>query len=159
MIGQGAMTIGALQMRWLAAFLGLLAALAAGGCTTSLEPTQAELKASWDAQNVYPQNYKSDLLAFLRTYLNDPNQVRDAALAPPQLKPVGPGDRYLACLRYNARNSRGQYAGAKEAAVVYVSGKLDRFLDGATREAAKNIKEVCQDAAYAPFPELERLKR
>ena len=60
-----------------------------------------------------PQNYKQDLLAFLRTYLNDPTHVRGAAVSQPQLKNVGPGDRYVACVRYNARNSDGKYIGVE----------------------------------------------
>ena len=39
-----------------------------GGCATpDLGPTPAELKARWEAQNIYPQNYKADLIAFLET--------------------------------------------------------------------------------------------
>ena len=114
-------------MRWLM----LAAVLMVGGCaSTDVGPTPAELKAQWDAQNVFPQNYKGDLLAFLRTYLNDPTHMRGAAVSPPQLKRVGPGDRYVACVRYNARDSDGKYAGVKDGAATYVSGKLDRFLDG-----------------------------
>jgi len=124
------------------------------GCETAdVGPSQAELKAQWDAQNVMPQNYKQDLLAFLRTYLNDPSHVRDAAVSQPVLKTVGPGQRYIACVRYNARNSDGKYAGEKTGAAIYVSGKLDQFLDG------PRTKELCTDAVYAPFPELQKLQR
>jgi hypothetical protein len=136
-------------MRWLA----LLAVLMVGGCATEIGPTPAELKAQWEAQNVFPQNYKADLMAFLRTYLNDPTQVRGAAVALPQLKPVGPGERYVACVRYNARVG-GKYAGSKDGAAIYVSGKLDRFLD-----TPREVAEYCKDATYAPFPELETLTR
>ena len=136
-------------MRWLA----LLAVLVAGGCSTDVGPTPAELEAQWNAQNVAPQNYKQDLLAFLRTYLNDPTHVRDAGVSQPVLKKAGPGDRYVACVRYNARNESGKYAGIKEGAAVYISGKLDRFLDG------KEAQPFCKDIAYAPFPELTRLTR
>jgi hypothetical protein len=124
-----------------------------GGCATEIGPTPAELKAQWEAQNVFPQNYKADLMAFLRTYLNDPTQVRGAAVALPQLKPVGPGERYVACVRYNARVG-GKYAGSKDGAAIYVSGKLDRFLD-----TPREVAEYCKDATYAPFPELETLTR
>ena len=133
--------------------LALTVALA--GCSTDLAPfyEQQNIRERWDAQNVYPQNYKSDLLAFLRTYLNNPENVRDTALAPPQLKQVGPGQRYVACVRYNAREAHGKYAGVKTGAAVYVSGKLDNFLDG------KQAQPYCTDAAYAPFPELAHLTR
>ncbi len=134
-------------------FLAVLALLVLGGCSTDTGPSQADLRARWDAQNVNPQSYRQDLLAFLRTYLNDPTHVRAAGVSQPQLKTVGPGDRYIACVRYNARNSDGKYGGSKEGAAVYVAGKLDRFLDG------KQGQPYCKDAAYAPFPELERLTR
>ena len=134
--------------------------LVAGGCSTDVGPSRAELKAQWDAQNVYPQNYKNDLLAFLRTYLNDPTHIREAGVSQPALKSVGPGERYVACVRYNARTSGGQYAGVHDSAVVFVSGKLDRFLDGGKHlEGGRAVKAFCKDVAYAPFPELERLTR
>jgi hypothetical protein len=136
-------------MRWLA----MPALLVLGACASDLGPTPAELEAQWNAQNVIPQNYKQDLLAFLRTYLNDPSHIREAGVSPPQLKKAGPGNRYVACVRYNARKSGGQYAGVKDGAAVYVSGKLDRFIDG------KEVQFYCKDVAYAPFPELGRLTR
>ena len=131
----------------------LLALLAIGGCSSDLGPSPGEFRAQWNAQNVFPQHYKQDLLAFLRTYLNDPNHIRAASVSQPQLKTVGPGQRYVACVRYNARNGDGKYAGSTDGAAVYVSGKLDRFIDG------KQAQPYCKDAAYAPFPELERLTR
>ncbi len=38
--------------------------------------------------NVYPENYKSDLLGFLHSYINDPTKIRDAAVSDPALRPV-----------------------------------------------------------------------
>lgn len=137
-------------MRWLV----LLAVLLVGGCETEVGPSQAELKAQWEQQNVFPQNYKADLMAFLHTYLNDPTHIRGATVSQPQRKNVGPGERYVACVRYNARKSDGQYAGSKDGVAIYVSGKLDRFFDG-----RMEVKELCKDAVYAPFPELETLTR
>ena len=137
-------------MRWLV----LLAVLLVGGCETEVGPSQAELKAQWEQQNVFPQNYKADLMAFLHTYLNDPTHIRGATVSQPQRNNVGPGERYVACVRYNARKSDGQYAGSKDGVAIYVSGKLDRFFDG-----RMEVKELCKDAVYAPFPELETLTR
>jgi hypothetical protein len=139
------------QMRWLV----LVAVLLAGGCATNIGPSEAELKAQWEQQNAYPQNYKADLMAFLRTYLNDPSRIRGAAVSQPQRKQVGPGERYVTCVRYDARKSDGSYAGAKDGAATYVSGKLDRFFD----EPKELVRELCKDAAYGSFPELEKLKR
>ncbi len=141
-------------MRWPAVMMVSLTALALGSCASDVGPSQAELKANWEAQNIFPQGYKSDVLAYMRTYLNDPSHIREAAISPPQRKDVGPGDRYMACVRYNARNTDGKYTGAKDGLAVYVSGKLDRFFD-----TPRDVREYCKDAAFAPFPELERLTR
>ncbi|HEX3342842.1 MAG TPA: hypothetical protein VHT68_27140 [Pseudolabrys sp.] len=142
------------RMRALALLMAVSAAVALGGCATETGPSASELKARWDAENVYPQSYRQDLLAFLRTYLNDPSHVRSASVSQPQLKYIGPGDRYVACVRYDARNSDGKYVGSKDGAAIYVAGKLDRFLD-----TAKDVRELCKEVAFMPFPELERLTR
>ena len=139
-------------MRWLGLSAVLPVVLLLAACSTNTEPSAADLEARWNEQNVFPQNYKQDLLAFLRTYLNDPTNVRDAGVSQPVLKKAGPGDRFIACVRYNAR-SDGKYAGVKVGAAIYISGKLDRFLDG------KEAQPYCKDIAYAPFPELARLTR
>jgi hypothetical protein len=110
-----------------------------------------------DEANVYPGNYKPDILAAMHAYLNDPTGIRDAGISAPALKPVGGVKRYVVCLRFNAktrfdakRNST-DYAGMKEAAAVFVAGRFDRF--------AESGHETCADATYTPFPELERLPR
>ncbi len=72
----------------------------------------------------------------------------------PALMDVGPGKRYVACVRYNARDDQGHYNGVKIGAATYVSGKLDRFIDPGPR-----TKELCKGAVFAPFPELTNLTR
>ena len=147
-------------------------AVAMAACTTELGPTQAELRSNWDAQNVFPQNYKTDLLAFLRTYLNNPAGIRAASVSAPVLKKAGPGERYVVCVTYNARDTFGKYTGPKEAVAVFVSGKLDRFAElgrersqtgeaegEASAERQRAPREMCKDATFAPFPELEALRR
>src|SRR5690349_20327420 len=117
------------RIRRIAVVVAAIAATTLAGCTTEVGPSRDELKAKWESENVFPQAYKQDLLAYLRTYLNDPSHVRGAAVSQPQLKYIGPGDRYVACVRYNARNTDGKYQGSKDGAAVYVAGKLDRFFD------------------------------
>src|SRR5438046_131819 len=53
-------------------------------------------------------NYKADIVAFMRTYLNDPTGVRDAFISEPALRPLESVDRYSVCLRYTARKGYGQ---------------------------------------------------
>ena len=44
--------------------------------------------------------------------------MRGAAVSAPFLKEVGPGERYVVCVRFNARDTRGKYMGVKEAAAI-----------------------------------------
>lgn len=100
----------------------------------------------------FPANYRPELLAFLRTYLNEPRGIREAGLAEPAQRTVGGRLRYVVCLRFNARgNVGGAYAGAKERAAVYIDGRLDRLIE--------TPEDLCAGASYAAFPELEKLTR
>lgn len=103
------------------------------------------------ASQPYPANYKPELLAFMKTYLNNPVGVKEAVLAEPVQRTVGGRLRYVVCLRYNAKDSDGNYRGQRERAVLYVDARLDRVVEDAS--------DICAGAVYAPFPELERMAR
>ncbi len=92
----------------------------------------------------FPNNYRSELLAFMKTYLNNPVGVHDAAMAEPVQRDVNGKMRYVSCLRFAARESDGSYRVAQERAIVYVNGRLDRMIEKAA--------ETCAGAVYAPFP-------
>jgi hypothetical protein len=130
----------------------LLLALALAACGKTLDELSADQRrAAWTAANVYPADYRTELVAYLRTYLNDPTSIREAGISEPALKPVGAGDRYVVCVRFNPKRGGGGYAGLKDHLVIYAGGKLDRYIEAAG--------ENCKDAVYAAFPELERLTR
>ena len=96
--------------------------------------------------------YKADIVAFMRTYLNDPTGVRDAFISEPALRTLENVERYTVCLRYTARKGAGQpYAASKDSLVLFRDGRLDRIIDAA--------RETCKDATYQPFRELEQLSR
>lgn len=101
------------------------------------------------ADQPFPANYRDDLLAFLKTYLNNPVGVRDAAMAEPMQRTVGGHSRYVSCLRFSARDTDGNYPKPRERAVVYVDGRLDHIVE--------KPGDLCTGATYAPFPELEKL--
>jgi hypothetical protein len=154
---------------------GAVAAAALTDCAGHGRPSSDE------HLNVYPANYKSELLGFLHSYINDPTQIRDAAIADPVVRPVnlaaqerggGPRDRgggsaergadlfnpgggakerYVVCVRYNAKDRDGRYAGIRQGMAVYAGGRFDRFLDHA--------RGACEQAEFKPFPELETLGR
>jgi hypothetical protein len=99
----------------------------------------------------FPNDYRPELLAFMRTYLNNPVGVHDAALAEPAQREINGRTRYVSCLRFAARESDGSYREARERAILFVNGRLDRMIE--------NAAEICAGAVYAPFPELEKLTR
>jgi hypothetical protein len=99
----------------------------------------------------FPKNYRSEILAFMRTYLNNPVGVRDAVMADPVQRTVGGRLRYVSCLRFSARDSDGNYREPRERAVLYVDGRLDRVIE--------NAAEPCAGVVYAAFPDLEKLAR
>ncbi len=101
--------------------------------------------------NIYPANYRADTIAFLKTWLNDTSGIRDALISEPVLKAAGRVERYVLCVRFNAKNSTGKYEGTKDRMVVFLAGRLDTMVD------AK--RDECAGAKYQPFPELERLSR
>jgi hypothetical protein len=122
----------------------VLAACQTDGASTSIIPTD-------DTPQPLPTNYRPEILAFMRTYLNNPAGVREAAIAEPVQRTVGGRLRYVACLRYVERQSDGTYRDARDRAVVFVNGRLDRMIP--------NPADECAGAVYAAFPELEKMQR
>jgi len=99
----------------------------------------------------FPNNFRTEVLAFLKTYLNNPVGVRDAVVAEPVQRVIGGRLRYVVCLRFSPRESDGGYREPRERAFLFVDGRLDRIIE--------NANEPCAGAAYAPFAELEKLTR
>jgi hypothetical protein len=136
----------------------LLAVLIAGlaGCSTGR--SRSEREAGF---NVFPNNYKADLLAAMHVYLNDPTGIRDAYVSEPAMKPVGGQNRYVACLRFNAKDSDGRYTGSRDIMAVFITGRFDQFIDQSTIASQPSLettlKEQCGQADYRRFPELEML--
>ena len=99
----------------------------------------------------FPDNYRAESLAFMKTYLNNPVGVHDAAMAEPVQRTVGGRLRYVSCLRFTPRESDGSYRNSRERAILYVNGRLDRVVE--------NASDTCAGAVYAPFPNLEKMTR
>jgi hypothetical protein len=137
--------------RWRRAGLLVAAMLALSACAGHLFQSGDD-NGDDNGLNAYPANYKSDILAAMHAYLNDPTGIRDAALSAPMLKEVGGRTHYLVCLRFTAKPNNGANAGGKQVAAVFLAGRFDDFVD------APAAKEPCADATYTPFPELENLQ-
>jgi hypothetical protein len=131
--------------------LVVLIAIALGGCAGAEGPSSDSVRAA----RAVPANYKAELLAHLRTFLNDPTNVRNAYVSEPTLTRIQGADRYVTCLRFDAKNSYGGYRGNKDYIATYFGGKLEYFVE--LRPETKD--EWCRSATYQPFPELEKLAR
>jgi hypothetical protein len=131
------------------AVLAIMLDVALAGCATGERDYSGPETAGGASANILPENYKSEVLAYLRNYLNDLSGIRDAGISVPVLQKVAGIERYVSCVRFSARTP-GASASGREYLVIFLAGKLDQM--GATREQ-------CKDAAYQPFLELERLKR
>jgi hypothetical protein len=128
-------------------FLGVTLLL--GACGQHLGLGTDSSGGDADALNAYPTNYKSNILAAMHAYLNDPTGIHDAAIAEPALKSSGNLTRYVVCLKFNPKKNAGEYAGVKEIAAAFLLGRFDQFIETA--------HDLCAGAVYTPFPELQKL--
>jgi hypothetical protein len=114
---------------------------------------QSDASGEDEGVNAYPTNYKTDILAGMHAYLNDPTAIRDASISEPAMKSESTfsHQRYMVCLRFNPKKTATVYEGMREVAAVFVGGRFDQFIE--------TPKELCAGATYAPFPELEKLAR
>jgi hypothetical protein len=89
----------------------------------------------------------------MHAYFNDPTGIRSASISEPMLKSetFGIAPHYMVCLRFNAKQSGNTYAGTKEIAGVFIGGRFDHFVE--------KPRDLCTEASYTPFPELEKLSR
>ena len=103
------------------------------------------------ANQRFPDNYRTEVLAFMKTYLNNPVGVHDAGMADPVQRSVGGRLRYVSCLRFTPREADGSYREPRERGILFVNGRLDRVVE--------NASDICAGASYAPFPEMEKMTR
>ncbi len=99
--------------------------------------------------NIFPADYKKEVIDTLMPTLIDPTNVRDAFISEPALAPVGREQRYMVCVRSNSRGYQREYTGSKDRAAYFYGGHLNQLIDAS--------KEQCGNAAYKPFPELEKV--
>ncbi len=99
--------------------------------------------------NLFPANYRKEIIDTMRSVLVDPNKVQNAGITDPFLAKAGADQRYVVCVRYNARDSFGHYQGPKDRIGYFWAGHLNQLVDPPGDQCAK--------APYKPFPELEQL--
>ena len=126
----------------LASTLALALALVLAACSS-------DKKEPEENPNVFPADYKSEILTTMTTMLDDPTNVRNAYISDPMLRAVVKDERYTVCVRSDSRNISRQYSGSKDRIAIFYAGHLNQLIDA--------TKEQCGNAAYKPFPELEHL--
>jgi len=92
----------------------LLLPLTLSGCGSSPlsggdDTRSTSFVESANADQPFPANYKPEILAFFKTYLNNPVGVHEAAIAEPVQRTVSGRVRYVSCLRFAERQSDGSY--------------------------------------------------
>jgi len=132
-------------MMRIAANACLLSALAVSliGCSGSSS------KQPEENPNVFPADYKNEILLTMTNTLEDPTNIRDAFISEPVLRQAGKEERYVICVRSDSRNANKQYTGSMDRIGYFYAGHLNQLIDA--------TKEQCGNAAYKPFPELEKL--
>lgn len=123
----------------------LLSVLAVGliGCSGSGS------KQPEENPNVFPADYKNEILLTMTNTLEDPTNIRDAFISEPVLRQAGKEERYVICVRSDSRNANKNYTGSKDRIGYFYAGHLTQLVEAS--------KEQCGSAAYKPFPELEKL--
>ncbi|HTT48406.1 MAG TPA: hypothetical protein VMG39_10455 [Pseudolabrys sp.] len=101
--------------------------------------------------NLFPANYKQEIIDTLARTLVDPTNIRNAFISDPALTQVENDQRYTACVRYTARDAARQYGPSTDRIAYFYGGHLNQLV--------KTTKDECAKAAYKPFPELEKLCR
>ncbi len=124
---------------WRAGLVATMLAIVAG-CSGNLGSKRQDNTPPPDP-NVFPANYRTEILTLLRQSLQNRGDFRGALISQPVLKPVGDNQHFVACVQLN---SNGQVT---TKAAIFLGGRMTQFIDAAP--------EQCGDAVYEPFKELE----
>jgi ABC-type Fe3+-hydroxamate transport system substrate-binding protein len=123
-------------------FLIALVAGALAGCA-------GDKKADDVNPNIFPADYKQEIIDTLTRTLIDPTNIREAYVTEPSLVPLGKDTRYIVCVRSNSRDFNRNYSGSKDRIGYFFGGHLNQLVDA--------TPEQCGKAVYKPFPELEKV--
>ena len=129
-----------------AAGLFLLSALAMAFAACSGD------KSAQPVANVYPKDYKNEIIGTLRKDVfakNETASVSGAVIADPVLQTTGNTQLYVTCVRYTAHGTASDLTGNATRIGYFYGGHLNQLVPVSGDECAK--------AAYKPFPELDKV--
>ena len=101
--------------------------------------------------NVPPIHYKDEIIETLRKIFdqNETASVSNAMISDPALRPVGGEQHYTVCIRYTAHGTIYNLTADAERIAYFYGGHLNQLIEA--------TKEQCGNAAYKPFPELDKV--
>lgn len=114
--------------------LAAVVAVTAGACSSK----EAKIE-----ENIYPTEYKAQIVKLMRNQSEYRLNLRDAYVAPPLMKAYQSSARYISCIRFTVKDE------SKEMAAFFFSGSVTQVVNAPP--------ELCANAAYEPFPELQKL--
>jgi len=108
------------------------------GCVT-LDP---------EAIGPYPSGWKKIVISYAKDTFYDPGSIRDAEISSPQTGHLFFQQGWIVCLKANAKNRMGGYAGRQTTALLLNNGHVVNTMQGAP---------LCNQTAYSSFSELNNL--
>jgi len=126
-----------------------LAGAAAGLVALGLAACSSSSKDAEPDANIFPKDYKTEIMYTLQRELDDPTNIRDAFVTDPFLTQASREQRYAVCVRSNSRNTNHDYTGIKDRIGYFYAGHLNQLVEA--------TPEQCAKAAYKPWPELQRI--
>lgn len=133
--------------------LGIFVALLLVGCQTAAQDSATTQASSTSGP---PANYRQLAAEHVKKAFFDPYSIRDAEISAPKkgsgpsLNSDGFNTPWVVCLRANAKNRMGAYAGRKVTALAMSDAAVVNSWD-----ESQFSQTVCGDAAYERFPEIE----
>lgn len=120
-----------------------LVAVGVSGCVSAEQQQQI-----YDGQVAPSGEVRSTIVSYVKTTYFDPYSIRDAEIS--NVVTIPGAGLQAVCVRANAKNRLGAYAGLSATSVRIQGGRPVSFLSDAP---------ACNDArlTYHPFPELEGL--
>lgn len=118
-----------------------IAAAALGACSSTSSAPEPN-------PNIFPTQYRNEIMTTLTTELDDPTAIRQASITDPILRQAGQEQRYVVCMRFDSRDQQRHYLGMKERIAYFYAGHLNQLVVA--------TPEQCAGVAYKPWPELEK---
>lgn len=97
---------------------------------------------------LFPTQYKTAIVEFMRTWTENPGRVKDATIAQPVLRPVGNSQLYVTCVRYKPWGTN-QFLEERTITVLFLTGRVSQVLP--------EDPQICRGLSYQRYVELDQM--